>query len=54
MTRFVVLFILFYILVPLGISYVSHISFWFSFVLTITAYFALGNLYDYYIYNWRR
>lgn len=47
MIRFLIIFILFYILIPLGITYVSDIDFGYAFAFTVASYFIIGNLYDY-------
>jgi hypothetical protein len=51
MFKLLIVFAIFYIFIPLGIAYVSHIPFSASFVLIIFFYFLLGCIYDRYKYK---
>lgn len=46
MIKFLIGFIPFYVLIPIGISYITHIPLKYSFVLVFVALFALGTLLD--------
>lgn len=48
-----IVFIFFYILIPLGISYVLHIGFWYSVGYILITYFLIGTIYDFVLDYWR-